>query len=96
MEAGENNKTLCQKCGENHQTLRLSLRKRAKKCFSRSKKKLQEGNILTLLIRDFWKIMHGMENVMRELKNYAHLRKIFNILTKILMGNLMMPMQNMY
>lgn len=52
MEAGENNKTLCQKCGEIHQTLRLSLRKRAKKCFSRSKKKLQEGNILTLLIRD--------------------------------------------
>lgn len=82
MEAGDNNKTLCQKCGEIHQTLRLSLRKRAKKCFSRSKKKLQEGNILTLLIRDFWKIMHGVENVMRELKNYAHLRKIFNILTK--------------
>nr|XP_034317664.1 breast cancer type 2 susceptibility protein homolog isoform X2 [Crassostrea gigas] len=43
MEAGKNNKTLCQKCGEIHQTLRLSLRKRAKKCFSRSKKKLQEA-----------------------------------------------------
>lgn len=86
MEAGENNKTLCQKCGEIHKTLRLSLRKRAKKCFSRSKKKLQEGNINTAnswLIRDFCKIMHGMENVMRELKNYAHLRKIFNILQNL-------------
>lgn len=77
MEAGENNKTLCQKCGDIHQTLRLSLRKRAKKCFLRSKKKLQEGNILTLLIIDFWKIMHGIENVMRILKNYAHLFSTF-------------------
>lgn len=64
MEAGEN-KTLCQKCGEIHQTLRLSLRKRAKKCFSRSKKRLQEGNMLTMLMRDFWQI-YGMENVYHE------------------------------
>lgn len=51
-----------------------------KKCFLRFKKKFYEGNILILLIRDFWKIMYGMENVMRELKNYVYLRKIFNIL----------------
>lgn len=81
MEAGENNKTLCQKCGEIHQTLRLSLRKRAKKCFLRSKKKLQEGNILTLLIINFWKIMHGIENVMSQnIKKLCTF--IFNILTK--------------
>lgn len=84
MEAGENNKTLCQKCGEIHQTLRLSLRKRAKKCFSRSKKRLQEGNILTLLIRDFWQIcMAWKMSIMNKFKNYAHLHQIFNILSKL-------------
>ncbi|XP_061173343.1 breast cancer type 2 susceptibility protein-like, partial [Saccostrea echinata] len=33
----------CGKSGEHHQTLRLSLSKRAKKCFSRSKKRLEEA-----------------------------------------------------
>lgn len=83
MEVGENNKIFCQKCGEIYKILRLFFRKRAKKCFLRFKKKFQEGNINIVnswLIRDFCKIMYGMENVMRELKNYVYLRKIFNIL----------------
>ncbi|XP_078313814.1 uncharacterized protein LOC111129947 isoform X3 [Crassostrea virginica] len=43
MDTHDGIKEPCQKCGENHETLRLSLRKRTKKCFSRSKKRLEDA-----------------------------------------------------